>query len=189
MEQTHLSCGIRSSGFFSAKVAWRIAVFLTAASLIVSAVVPAYASDGAASGGSVSDVRFSVTGLRVVIEYDLQGDRDAEYSVAVELRNRIDPSFRYSPKALTGDIGLGKYAGNNRRIVWDMSREFPQGLQGTGYYFVVKAEEIKTGHSTGILDWIGASAVAVAAVVTYVIVMRNGGPTSPASYPAPPGRP
>ncbi len=178
-----------SPDLFATRIVWRIAVFLTAVSMIVTSVIPAYAFGDAASGGKVTDVRFSVSGLRVIIEYDLQGDPNAEYSVAVELRNRADPSFRYSPKALRGDIGLGKYAGNNRKIVWNMSREFPQGLQGTGYYFVVSVDEVKPASSTGILAWIGAGAVAVAAVVTYVVVMHNGGPTSPASYPSPPGRP
>ncbi|MCL5021356.1 MAG: hypothetical protein M1339_06835, partial [Bacteroidetes bacterium] len=104
-------------------------------------------------------------------------------------RRRSDPSFQYSPKQLKGDIGVGKYGGADREIVWDLRDEFPMGLQGSDYYFVVDAKDIESGHSAGILTWIGAGAAVIIAAVTYVIVMHNGGPRSPSSYPAPPGRP
>lgn len=167
----------------------RVAVLLVALVFVGTGVTPAYSAAEGHQGSEVTDVRFTVSGLTVIVEYDLQGDSAAKYAVSLMLRKRSDPSFRYSPKALSGDVGLGRYAGSDRKIVWDMSREFPQGLQGTGYYFVVNAEQVESHHSTGILGWIGAGAVAVAAVVTYAIVMHNGGPTSPATYPAPPGRP
>lgn len=137
----------------------------------------------------VTNVSFAVSGLHVTVRYDLQGVRNAKYYVSLLLRKRGDPSFSYSPKVLTGDVGMGSYAGRDRSIVWNMSNEFPRGLQGDDFYFVVNAKEMEPAHSTGFLAWIGAGAAVVVAAVTYVIVTGHGGPTSPASYPNPPGRP
>jgi hypothetical protein len=167
----------------------RSVMFLTILFAIAVNLSPAYSAQSLKSTSVVTNVHFAVSGLRVTVSYDLQGEPNATYNVAMMLKSRSDPTFGYEPKALSGDVGLGKYAGTDREIVWDMSKEFPQGLQGSGYYFVVDAREVSPGHSTSILTWLGAGAVAVAAVITYVIVTRNGGPTSPASYPNPPGRP
>ncbi len=167
----------------------RAVSFLIALSIVTVNVNPAYSAESDQSPAVVTRVHFAVSGLRVTVSYDLQGDPSATYNVSVILRSRSDPAFEYEPKALSGDIGVGKYAGPDKEIVWDMGKEFPQGLHGSGYYFVVDARKVSSGHSTGILTWLGAGAVAVAAVITYVIVTRNGGPASPASYPNPPGRP
>ena len=137
----------------------------------------------------VSNVEFTVSGLNVTVTYDLSGSAKANYNVALVLRSRSDPSFKYSPKVLTGDVGLGTHAGIQRKIVWNMEQEFPEGLPGNGYYFVVNADEVDADHSTGILTWLGAGAVAIAAVTTYIIVSHNGGLKAPVSYPVPPGRP
>lgn len=179
----------RKSGLHNSVSGRRVVLLLIMLVLGGAGVTPAYSAGGQDQGAEVTDVRFTVSGMTVVVEYDLKGDPATKYAVSLVLRKRSDPSFRYLPQTLSGDVGLGRYAGNDRRIEWDVSREFPQGLQGTGYYFVVNAEEVGSNHSTGILGWIGAGAVAVAAVVTYAIVMHNHGPTSPESYPAPPGRP
>jgi hypothetical protein len=167
----------------------RAVSFLIALSIVTFNVNPAYSAGGDRSPAVVTKVHFAVSGLRVTVSYDLQGDPSATYDVSVVLRSRSDPAFGYEPKALSGDIGVGKYAGPGKEIVWDMGKEFPQGMHGSGYYFVVDARRVSAGNSTGILTWLGAGAVAVAAVITFAIVTRNGGPTSPASYPNPPGRP
>lgn len=149
----------------------------------------AFPAEPGRSPAQVSNVRFAVSGLRVTVRYDLHGVPNAEYYVSLLLLKKGDPSFSYSPKVLTGDVGMGSYAGRDRSMVWNMSNEFPQGLQGDDFYFVVKAKEVEPAHSTSILAWIGAGAAVVVAAVTYVIVTGHGGPTSPASYPTPPGRP
>ncbi len=179
----------RNSGSEKFARSFKWLVYTMAFLVVALTVSPAYSAERGDSDSLVSNVRFRVSGLNIVIHYDLNGDPGAKYNVALVLRNRIDPSFSYTPKALSGDVGTGMYAGGDREIIWDIRKEFPQGLQGNGYYFVVDARKVSSGNSLGLLAWVGAGAVAVAAVVTYLIVMRNGGPTSPASYPAPPGRP
>lgn len=164
--------------------------YITAFLIVMLNVGPAYSMDSHGARVDVSNVRVTISGLRVIVTYDLAGSPYKEYNVALVLRNRNNASFRYIPKMLSGDVGTGKYAGKNKEIVWDMTREFPQGLQGNGYYFVVDAEEAGgSANSIGLFTWIGGAAVVVAAVVAYLIVQHNGGPTSPASYPDPPGRP
>lgn len=157
--------------------------------LLIANVCTAYSAETDTFADLVGNVHFVISDLKVVVTYDLYGEPGTEYDVSLVLRKRDDPSFRYSPKELSGDVGLGKYAGTNREIVWNMGNDFPQGFVGNDFYFVVNAKKVSVKHSSGILTWIGAGAVAVAAAVTYVIVTNNGGPTSPASYPTPPGRP
>lgn len=163
--------------------------FVLMFSLLVLGSSVAYPKAGHAKS-VVSNVSYVMTGLRVVVHYDLSGDPDAKYNVSLFLLKRSDPAFKYSPRELTGDIGLGKYVGKERRIVWNMRNEFPQGLQGGDFYFVVKAKEVEVPHaSTTLLTWIGTGAAVIAAAVTYVIVVQNRGPGAPPSYPVPPGRP
>src|SRR5437867_2820127 len=82
-----------------------------------------------------SNVRFEISGDKVIIHYDLVASADADYVVAVLLKKESDRGFSYSPRNLAGDVGAGKFAGTDRRAVWDMKKEFPQGLEGTDYYF------------------------------------------------------
>lgn len=189
MERKVLDLKRKTRGGFHSAVIAAAGIFLTMTLLLTISVSAAYSDEIEQPAGIVSGVRFAVSGLQVTIRYDLRGDRNEKYKVSLVLRRRSDPSFRYLPKELSGDIGLGRYAGTDRKIVWNMRNEFPQGLQGNDFYFVVNANEVERKRSAGILTWIGAGAVAVAAVVTYLMVMHSGSPTSPASFPIPPGRP
>lgn len=149
---------------------------------------PAYSS-AERPASKVTDVRFVISGLKVTVTYNLEGQQGAKYDVTLLLRKRSDASFEYTPRDLTGDVGLGEFAGQDRKMTWNMSNEFPQGLEGSDFYFVVNAKEVEAAKSTSLLTWIGAGAAVIAAAVTYVIVMQNRGPGSPPSYPVPPGRP
>lgn len=189
MEKMNLVSEKNMTALKSLLCSCRAFAIVAAVLLLAAGTPPLLAAEEGGSTAAVSNVHYAVNGFRVKVWFDLAGKKDAKYNVGILLRNRNDPAFRYAPKALTGNVGTGAFAGRNNLIVWDMSKEFPQGLQGSGYYFVVNAQRVSSGHSTSILTWIGAGAVAVAAVVTYVVVSHNGGPTSPASYPNPPGRP
>lgn len=178
----NIGIGYRGRSIFGSK-------FVVGFTLLILNASVVYAKAGH-SKSVVTDVGFTITGLRVVIHYNLIGKPDAKYNVSLLLLKRSDPAFRYSPRELTGDIGLGEYAGTGRQIVWNMKNEFPQGLQGNDFYFVVNAKEVPVTHSsTSLLTWIGTGAAIVAAAVTYVIVAQNRGPGAPPSYPSPPGRP
>ncbi len=132
---------------------FRVLAYLTAFLTVLLTAAPAYPMGSNEPGVRVSNVRAEVSGLRVTVRYDLAGSPHRRYNVALVLRNRDNPSFRYFPKTLSGDVGAGEYAGRDKVIEWDMSREFPQGLQRNGYFFVVVAEQAGgSSHRTIYLD-------------------------------------
>ncbi len=139
----------------------------------------------------VENVHYAVSNGDVIINYDLMGLPNQKYKVTVELRRGSDSSFSYVPKILSGDVGVGKFAGKGREIIWDFNQEFPDGLPGKDYYFVVSAQKISS--SPPILTWIGMGAAAVAATATYLIISKKNGSlasgSSGVSFPPPPGRP
>ena len=139
----------------------------------------------------VENVHYTVNNGSIIIRYDLMGLPNKNYKVTVELRKESDSSFFYVPKIVSGDIGIGKFAGKGREITWAFNQEFPDGLPGKDYYFVVSAQELSG--SPRFLTWIGMGVAAVAATATYLIISKkNARPYSGSpgvSFPPPPGRP
>src|SRR5690349_14703437 len=90
---------------------------------------------------SVSNVRFQAEQSKVTITYDLAGSQEDEYDVGVTLRKESDKTFKLVPADLQGDAGRGRFAGQHRKITWNLSKELPQGLAGSDYYFEVSAEK------------------------------------------------
>ncbi len=182
----------------------------------------------------VTNVRFEMSGNKVVIHYDLLNDAsvagrlrassrqgvaaksqaqgadlgqliasvadqsrdespappDREFKVAVVLRKESDPLFRFKPRKLTGDVGILHSMGRNKQIVWDIAREFPQGIDGNDFYFELQTEMLTKGNSS--MWWIGGGAAVIAGgIVTYFVLSSGkvGPPSSSADFPPPPGRP
>ncbi len=159
-----------------------------------SIVLLLLSSDAAASGArryaKVTDVRFGLEGGEVHVSYNLLGEPGKTYRVGLELRKRGDPNFRFFPKAVRGDVGVGKFAGPDRRIVWAINRDFPGGLRGADFYFVVKADEVHPKEGVGFLTLVGTGVAVVAAAAAYFVLAdaHSPGPLS-SPFPAPPGRP
>lgn len=91
----------------------------------------------------VENVRFNVLEHNlVVIDYDLLGS-DKKYKVDLIVRRADNPRFSFHPKTVIGDIGKGKFAGKNRKIVWsidnDLGAEMTLDAFASDYYFVVRA--------------------------------------------------
>jgi len=143
------------------------------------------------TGQLVENVHYTVDNGSVIINYDLLGIPNKKYKITVELRKGSDSAFSYVPRILTGDVGIGMFAGRNRQIVWALDQEFPDGLPGKDYYFVVHAVEIN--NNSKFLTWLGVGAAAVVATATYIIVSKKSYTQSPfsqnVSFPPPPGRP
>ncbi|MGB2959240.1 MAG: hypothetical protein WBG01_17190 [Bacteroidota bacterium] len=138
---------------------------------------------------AIENVRFEVAGELVYIHYDLLGPADRIHKISVALFRQNDRLFVYQPVNITGDVGTIVFPGKGRRITWDFTKEFPEGLTGDDYYFIVETEsEKEEGISS--LVWIGGG-VAVAGVLA--IVLLSGGdsstPPSTGGFPVPPGRP
>lgn len=146
---------------------------------------------GGSQEAKVTNVRFQVDHGQVRINYDLAGDPGARYRVSVLLRNGNDSGYSYSPRAITGDVGVGNFAGVNREIVWNISDEFPDGLPGSDYYFVVRAEKITEISGPSLLAVMGTGAAVLAAAVTYFVIsgLHSPGAQAAQGLPIPPGRP
>lgn len=154
--------------------------------------VVAFAAPGSSQQPKVENVHFSVYSGLVIVNYNLLGNSSSKYKVQLILRKGSDPSYTYFPKSLTGDIGEGKFAGQGKQILWLIDQEFPQGLPGNDYYFVVQAEEMEQSSGSQILTWVGSGVAVLAAAVTYVILSSSKsapGNSTAVGFPAPPGRP
>ena len=138
----------------------------------------------------VDNVNYSVADDKVIVTYDLLGDPDQLYKVSLILRRTSSKDVMYIPKTVSGDIGEGHYSGKGKRIVWNIKEDFPGGLSGQDFYFMIRAVKIESGPD--ILLWTGIGVAAVAAVATYLIVGSESGSdsgNSSGSFPLPPGRP
>lgn len=93
----------------------------------------------------VENVRFELEGGKVVIYFDLKGEHGEKYDISIFLLNDDDPGYRHEPEFVSGDIGEVEYFGIDKKIIWDIDKEFPEGLEGEGFYFEVIAEEAGGG--------------------------------------------
>jgi hypothetical protein len=140
---------------------------------------------------NVGNVRFESLGDQVSILYDLDGGQDDRFRVTVSLRRESDASFRHPLLKVSGDVGPAVFAGMYKRIVWDMKGEFPDGLPGEDYYFVVHADPVSSGSFP--LLWVGAGVAVIGGVASYLLLQKDDAGSSsvqgPPGFPAPPGRP
>jgi hypothetical protein len=104
------------------------------------------------------------------------------------LKKESQPAFMLNPKEISGDVGEDQNTGGGRRIVWEILKEFPAGLEGDDYYFKVDAEMMKK--SSGIWWWIaGGAAVAGGTAAILLKSSPASGPTVNNVFPQPPPRP
>ncbi len=164
--------------------------FFLAALLLVQGI-PAALFAAQDEQNRIENVRFEVSGGLVRVYYDLIAPIDKVHSVRLSLRRESDQLFRYRPLNITGDVGTIVFPGQKRRIVWDYAKEFPDGLIGEDYYFLVEAESVETeGMSPWI--WVGGGAVVVGGVLALLLLSGSEDlpPTPvPTGFPLPPGRP
>lgn len=168
------------------------AVCLLLAVLLVVQGSPIIARAQGENTIGIDNVRFEITGDLVRVYYDLSGPPDRVHSVQLTLRRESDPTFIYRPINLTGEVGTVVFPGQKRRITWDFTKEFPDGLSGSDYYFVVDVELVEPEGTNSLIWWGGGAAVAVSIVAVILLSKKAGDtppPPPPAEFPAPPGRP
>ena len=137
------------------------------------------------------NVKFTSSENQIVIHYDLLAPSDAKLEVSVRLKKESDRAFIYTPRNLTGDVGMGIPPGLGKTIGWDIAKEFPQGLAGSDYYFEVNLNGGEQSGGSDALTWIGAGAAVLGAGILAIVLSNNhgGSSNSGGSFPAPPGRP
>jgi hypothetical protein len=139
----------------------------------------------------VVNVWFEARDNNVVVHFDLIAPSDARYKTSLILRKESDSTYAYLPKDIEGDIGGGVLAGQDRMITWNPGDEFSQGLDGKDFYFEITA--VKMSKSTFSIPWIGIGLAAIAgtAAIWYASSLSGDDTpqSTPAVFPAPPGRP
>lgn len=131
----------------------------------------------------VDNIGFEMKDTIIEIHYDLVGQLEKSYNVSVELKREQVPEFGFKPKLLSGDVGKGKFAGTNRKIIWNFTDEFKPEAGITDYYFEVTAK--KTGKA-----WIYILAGAVVAGgATTAIILLTGKDDAPEKHFPVPARP
>ena len=88
----------------------------------------------------VKNLSFKSDGNVVTIKYDLEGMVNKKYKTYIRLSNDSGKTFTVRPKTISGDIGKNIYPGINKKITWNFSKDFPDGLEGENYVFAVDAE-------------------------------------------------
>lgn len=83
----------------------------------------------------VTNVRSSQSGNKIVVLYDLSGKADV--SVTMKAGDQ-----KYSATRLSGDIGKGINRGQDRKIIWDVLSEYPDGFEADSVVFTVKATPV-----------------------------------------------
>ena len=161
------------------------------AAALLAETLPAALWAARDDAATVENVRFEIAGDLVRIYYDLNAPIDKVHAVRLMLRRESDILFLYHPLNLTGDVGTIVFPGQRRRIVWDFTKEFPEGLTGDDYYFIVEAEYIEPERTSPWI-WVGGGAALVGGIVG--IILLSGGSEEPpvpgpTGFPLPPSRP
>lgn len=98
----------------------------------------------------IQNARFEQKDEIIFIHYQLKGIREQVYTIdEVILKKQSDPLFKLLPKNLAGDIGEGKFAGENRTITWHVNEKEQEVLANCSntedFYFTINFSSVKPG--------------------------------------------
>ena len=159
--------------------------------VLLAESMPLAMAFGEGEATSIDNVRFEASADLIKIYYDLNAPVDLVHDVRITLRRESDITFTYRPLNITGDVGTIVVPGQKRRVVWEILKEFPDGLQGDDFYFVIEAEHVEPEGTTPWL-WIGGGAAVVGGVVLLLSLGGKDEPPiipTPNVFPQPPSRP
>lgn len=149
---------------------------------------PGLAGEADRDGGEHgTNVQWRIKDDVITINYDLAGSSDETYVVTAVMKRENDSSFSAIPRTADGDIGEGHFAGKGREITWYYRRDYPQGLQGEGYYFEIQVQTVR--RQDNLIYYIAGAAALTGGLVVFLIARdQNHTPPIP-GLPTPPGRP
>lgn len=124
----------------------------------------------------VRNVTFTQMDELIIIRYDLDGRLNKKYKVTLSLSDDFGVTFQIKPKALLGHVGKNITPGNGKEIIWEMTEDYPNGLEGEGYVFAVDAE-LQKGGSKFLYYLLGGGAVG--GIVYFVTQCAGGGNGTP----------
>jgi hypothetical protein len=127
---------------------------------------------------------------KIFIYYQLNGDPQKEYNVSVVLKRTSAPSFELTPSDLSGNIGEGKFGDGSKKTIWTLKPEEKSILNGEDFYFVVNAEEVKSGGGIPWYVYVGGAALAGGTAAVLLLNKKSDNSTTTTeTFPSPPGRP
>lgn len=131
----------------------------------------------------ISNTEYRVNEENIIIIYDLKGDLDETYLIECFLMRETQPNFKHKLRYADGDIGTGKFIGNQKSIRWNYKKEFPLGLTGSDFYFLVTVDEISSGFAW--YYYAGAAALGGAAAAFLFRGNKDSKTTEPVYAPFP----
>lgn len=140
----------------------------------------------------IRDVSFELVGEQIYIHYTLNAPISSEFEIQTLLKRLNNASFVYEPQILSGDIGDNQYSGVNKRIIWSVSEDEMNMLDGDDFYFEVIAEEIEASSGGGIPWYYYVGTAAVGGAVAAVLLSGgsdDNNDTTTNTFPSPPSRP
>jgi hypothetical protein len=138
---------------------------------------------------------------KLVITYDIVNPNNKEVIISLLLKRANNPKFEFKPKVVSGAVGKGKFFGPNKKIAWELSKEFPLGLEEKDYYFEVIADLIKLEPETtsenrenqkgggNLIYWIAGGALVTGGAVAAVLLLSKKEEAVSSSFPSPPKLP
>jgi hypothetical protein len=133
---------------------------------------------------SVSRIEWAIVLDEIIIDYDVVGEPDDEYNVALVLLRRSDKEFRFTPRLVKGNIGKGQTAGTNKQIRWSYRSDLLTELHGDDYFFEITIEKLRP------FPWVMvATGAALGGLLTFLLTSSGEKPPAPPELPYPPVRP
>jgi len=135
--------------------------------LIICLMIPVYT--GLAQNKINTSYEYSQH--QIIIRYEFQGDSSLQYNMSVVLKRTSNLDFQIKPGLLSGDYGTGKYANENRKIIWNLTKQEEENLTGDDYYFEITANEIKK--SSGIAWYVYVGSVLLGGGAAAAVLLNN----------------
>ena len=129
-------------------------------------------------------IDYEVKGNKVEILYLLQADSSKEYEISLVVKRSLAENFIHRPIMLSGDIGVGKFAGVQRAIVWNLTQKEIETMQFDDLYFEIIADEISEASSWPWYYYATGAGIIATAIYLIIDVEKEITP-----FPLPPGPP
>ena len=134
----------------------------------------------------IKNVHFRTNDNNVFIYYNLLGKSTQKYKIQLLASINGGSSYTVNPTNITGDVGKGISPGKNKKIEWNLMEDYPNGLRGTKFQFLVKAHKEKNFTNTFVkYALIGIIAIGIG---TGAVIYMSNHHYSP-GLPLPPARP
>lgn len=107
--------------------------------LFVSLILLILIGNSYSQSVKVRNVHYRQIDEQIEIFYDLPVNSDS-IQVKLVFRKKSAPKFKYYPRFIEGDVGIGIFSGTNKKIVWDIKKEPSSVFTGSDFYFDVKVK-------------------------------------------------